>query len=356
MERLSRDKDSLYYPNGWGFTRQTALRVFAVALLGVNTACQPTAVGTLTAGQPVKRVVYVSAVDSPSDRRGQKDYERFCSAVLVRRGATPIPLSIEFAEVTEAGREPTLRVMRDVVASNPDAIVASSYEVLEIAKGLTETIPVLFMSHADPVELGHVQSIAAPGVYRTGFTFYVPILAKSLELLLEAYPHVHRVGIVVDPALLESAGFARELAQARHDLALRIDAFLAVSKDELARTLRRPDAQVIDAWYLPTTDVLWSDREATLALMEQTQKPVLYDRTALARKAGAMSYEAHVVDPFGLWAAQVLLILDGTDTRFIPIERPSSFELAVNVGGQDRARPTPAKSILKRADVIVAAR
>ena len=356
MGRLRQDRRPLYCPNGWGFAVHAVLGAAALALLGLNAGCKPRLEATFATGQPIKRVVYVSAVDSPSDRRGQEDFERFRSAVQLRRETAATRVSIDFAEATEPGRESTFRVMHDVVTSKPDAIVASSSEVLEVAKELTQSIPVLFMSHADPVELGHVKSIAAPGVNRTGFTFYTPILAKSLELLLEAYPHVHSVGIVVDPSLLDSPGFARELRQARRDLALRIDAFFAVNKDELARMLDQVDAQAIDAWYLPISDVLWSDREATLTLMEQTKKPVLYDRTALARRAGAMSYEARVADPFGLWAAQVILILDGTDTRFIPVERPSSFELAVNVDGKGRMRPIPAKSILKRADVIVTAR
>jgi len=322
-------------------------------VLGATPGCGGTGDFAATAGGGQQRVVYVSYVDTPEDTRGQADFRKFRDALERRRGQNAMPLSIEFAEVAGDGPEPIVDLMRQVINSRPDALVASSYMVLEAAKRLTQSVPILFMSHADPVELGHVRSIAAPGVNRTGFTFYTPVLAKSLELLAEAYPHIKSIGIVADSALLDSPGFAQELEQARCSLELRITVFLAENQEQLAKQLRRGDAQLIDAWYVPTTDVIWNDLDATLVRMAESTKPVLYDRTALARKPGAMSYEARVPDPFSVWAAQLILILDGVDPRTIPIERPSTFELAVNIGRASRSPLTPSKSIVKRADLVI---
>jgi len=344
--------NSSNYPNGYWAT--ALVLCVAGLVVGATPGCGDRGDYSATTGEAQRRVVYVSYVDTPQDTRGRVDFRKFRDALERRRGQKAIPLSIEFAEVAGDGPKPIFDLVRQVINSRPDALVASSYMVLEAAKGLTQSVPILFMSHADPVELGHVRSIAAPGVNRTGFTFYTPILAKSLELLAEAYPHIRAIGIVADSALLESPGFAQEVEQARSSLELRIDVFLAENQDQLAKLLRRGDAQVMDAWYVPTTDIIWNDLDATLALMAESTKPVLYDRTALARKPGAMSYEARVLDPFSVWAAQLILILDGVDPRTIPIERPSTFELAVNIGRAPRSpSATPSKSIVKRADLVI---
>jgi len=341
-----------YCPNGYVLRVVTTLGLVGVSLaIGGCSEVDSRPARNLPAAN---RVVYVSYVDTPEDGRGRADFERFEREVQLQQARTPVAVKLEFEQVAGEGETPILQLMDKVIRSQPAVIVASSHEVLEAAKARTQTIPVLFMSHADPVELGHVKGIAAPGVNRTGFTFYVPILGKALELLTQAYPHVHFVGIVADPSLLGSSGFLQELSAARSALGLRIDVFKAVNKGELAAALSSQDAAKMDAWYVPMGDLLWSDRDAALALMANTYKPVMYERSAHARQAGTLAYEARVPDPFGLWAAQLMLLLNGVAAGTIPVERPSAFELTVAV-----ERPTshrrfiPTKAILKRADTTV---
>ncbi len=343
----------LHYPNG----HRSALRAIAGCVIGVSivgtTACHRVEGAQDQDAERIQRVVYVSYVDTAQDGRGQADFVKFKAAVERQQGIDPTALSIDFVEAVGMGTAPIMATMRAVVSSRPSVIVASSHVVLEAAKALTQSIPILFMSHSDPIELGHVQSIAAPGVNRTGFTFYAPITAKSLELLCKAYPSTKVVGFVVDPSILEQSGFAEEIRRAKEQLNIRIELFVAIDQAELARVLRSPKAQDIDAWYLPLSDVLWTDTEAAVKMMAETRKPVMYDRTVLARKTGGLSYEARVPDPFGIWAKQLVLILHGANPATIPVERPSSFELAINLDGVSRDRRLqPSKSILKRADVI----
>jgi hypothetical protein len=69
-----------------------------------------------------------------------------------------------------------------------------------------------------------------------------------------------------------------------------------------------------------------------------------------------MAYEARIADPFRIWASQLLLILHGVDAATIPIERPSEFELALNldaIAADKRLRPS--KNIVERANVLFGA-
>jgi len=125
----------------------------------------------------------------------------------------------------------------------------------------------------------------------------------------------------------------------------------------VARILRGARARSMDAWYVPVGAALWYDEDAVIRLMASTTKPVLYDRTYLVRDGALMSYEARIVDPFRIWANQLLLILDGVDAATIPVERPSQFELALNldaIASDPRLRPS--KRLIRWANVLFSAK
>jgi putative ABC transport system substrate-binding protein len=80
------------------------------------------------------------------------------------------------------------------VRPRPDAIVALGGDVNGHLVQATQTIPLVFISSADPVQLGHVASLARPGGNATGGTLLMDELAsKRMELLKEAAPHVSGV-------------------------------------------------------------------------------------------------------------------------------------------------------------------
>src|SRR5262249_17490103 len=85
----------------------------------------------------------------------------------------------------------------ELVALNPDVIVAGYGPTGTILHGLTRTVPVVFAQAIDPVGAGFVESLARPGGNLTGFTqFEYGISVKWLELLKEIAPHISRVGVV----------------------------------------------------------------------------------------------------------------------------------------------------------------
>lgn len=320
-----------------------------LAASSVDRALQPTAV----AGRSLPRVVYVSYVDDATDERSIAVFERLSAHVAALDPKRRTPLALEFVTVV-IGQGPTIEEsLRAIAATNPAVIVATSHDVLEAAKLATSRIPLLFLSHADPVEAGHVRSIAAPGVPRTGFTFHAPTLEKAVELLLDGYPRTRKVGIVVDALAARQVSTARAVHAAQTALHLKVELVVAHDSRELAQALARSTAQSIDAWYVPSGAALWNDRVAVMTMLNGTGKPVLYDRIARVREGGLMAYEPRLVDPIGIWASQLLLIVQGVDAASIPIELPSRFELALNldVAAQDRLRPST--DLVERVDVFV---
>ena len=324
----------------------------AVLVLGLQIA-NPLAAATVE--RKVQRAVYVAYMDDPKDERGRLTYRRLAAALDAAKAQAATPISLEFVQIV-VGTQPTIdEVMRGLVETRPAAIIATSDDVLQAAKAATESIPILFVSYRNPVVAGEVRSIAAPGVNRTGFTFYAPMLAKATELLIDGYPASKHIGVLVDSTTAREPGFLYELREARAGDTASIDFFVADDPRQLAAVLRDAEARGVDAWFVRTGAALWNDQKAVIDMMARTSKPVLYDRIRFVRHGGLMAYEARVVDPFRIWANQLLMIAGGTDIATIPVERPSQFDLALNV---DVIRSSivlrPSKALLLRANLLVA--
>ncbi len=96
---------------------------------------------------------------------------------------------------TEGHFERIGALAEQLVLSKADVIVAPSSIYAEAAKRATSTIPIVFVSHADPLGSGHVASLAYPGGNVTGLSLLMTETnAKSLEILKEAIPTVSPAG------------------------------------------------------------------------------------------------------------------------------------------------------------------
>ena len=102
---------------------------------------------------------------------------------------------------TEGHFERIDALAEQLVRSKVDVIVAPSSIYTGAAQRATSTIPIVFVSHADPLGSGHVASLSCPGGNITGLSLLMTETnAKSLETLKEALPSVSQVAVIYDPA------------------------------------------------------------------------------------------------------------------------------------------------------------
>jgi len=114
----------------------------------------------------------------------------------------------------EGKPERMLALAKELVRLKVDIIMAPSSIYTEAAKQATSTIPIIFMSHADPLGAGHVASLAHPGGNVTGLSLMMPeTTVKGLELFKEVVPTLSRVAVIFDPAT-PSHGPALKAAEA----------------------------------------------------------------------------------------------------------------------------------------------
>ncbi len=220
----------------------------------------------------------------------------------------------------------------DLVRVGVDVIVAVSSPAIRAAENATSTIPIVMVSGTDPVAGLFVASLARPGSNVTGVTTYFPELAgKRLEMLRECLPGLRRVGVLANLRNPSSAAEARETEAVGRMMALEIhvaDARLPEQYPDAFATVTRAGA---GALFVTTDPILSSNRERILQLAASHRLPTMYEWPEIVEAGGLLSYGPSLAEVNTRVAAYVDKILKGAKPADLPVERPTRFELAVNL-------------------------
>jgi putative ABC transport system substrate-binding protein len=226
------------------------------------------------------------------------------------------------------------KLAADLVDNRPTMIMASGNAAAVVAKMATATIPIVFTSGFDPIQIGLVASFNRPEGNITGvYTFTAEMPIKSLELLHELAPAAPGIGLLINPTspnLSESVvvkdmeAAARPLGKQIHVLEASTDAQIDAAFSTL--TQLRAGALVIVA------DQFYNDRrERIAALALRHALPSVYPRREYALAGGLMSYGTNLSDVYrqaGVYAGR---ILKGAHPADLPIVQSTKFELVINL-------------------------
>ena len=220
----------------------------------------------------------------------------------------------------------------DLVRSGVDLIVAVSSPAIRAAENATSTIPIVMVSGTDPVAGLFVTSLARPGSNVTGVTTYLPELAgKRLEILRECLPGLRRVAVLANLRNPSSSAEAKETEAAARSMALEIhvaDARLPEQYPEAFASIARGGA---GALFVTADPILSSNRERILKLAATHRLPAMYEWPEIVEAGGLLSYGPSLADVNTRVAVYVDKILKGAKPPDLPVERPTRFELAVNL-------------------------
>src|SRR5207247_2063555 len=135
----------------------------------------------------------------PNDVEGQKQVAALERGLVEFGRIAGRNVQIEYRYQVGNAAE-ALAFAKELVASKPDVLVANGTPSLTAMKQATSTIPIVFVSVADPVRQGFVPSLARPGGNVTGFGVEEPEMGgKWLQLLKEIAPRVRRIAIMFNP-------------------------------------------------------------------------------------------------------------------------------------------------------------
>ncbi len=239
----------------------------------------------------------------------------------------------------------------ELVRLKLDVLVAMGGSAFVAAKKSTATIPIVAIGGADPVGTGLVASFARPGGNITGLTVEHPEEnGKRLQLLKEAVPTLARVAILRDQPI--TRGSSNELNRAAQALGLQVHLLEVRSPEDLDSAFHAAIQGHAEAVYAPGSAFLrlHAKRIADLALKHRL--PGI--GSPLSAEAGLlMSFGVDRAGVFRRGATYVDRILKGAKPADLPIERPTKFELVINLKTAKALGLTIPPSVLWRADQVI---
>jgi putative ABC transport system substrate-binding protein len=236
-------------------------------------------------------------------------------------------------------------------------VVAGGDVVIQAAKNATKTIAIVMVGQgsSDPVEAGHVESLARPGGNVTGITNLTRELGgKRLELLKEAVPKLARVAVLYDPAgpfvVLE---VKEVLPVAARALGLTLQPWEVRSADDFERVLAALNKQRPDGLYVPASPLIFPNEKRIADFVLKSRLPSMHQRTSAVDAGGLMSYGADLTDSYRRVATYVDRILKGAKPADLPVEQPTKFELVINLKTAKQIGLTIPQKVLARADKVI---
>lgn len=229
------------------------------------------------------------------------------------------------------GDMPTLAV--EVAATRPDVFVAVGGNPVGLAaKAATSTIPVVFGAGADPVKIGLVDNLNRPGGNLTGMTLWANELdAKRLDLLHDMLPRARKVAVLMNP---DNPGYEELLPRTREvaaTLGLEIQLLTAASTSAIERAFQSLPAGSVDALAVGADAFLINSRARILALTNERKLPAIFPAREFAVDGGLASYGTNWADMYRLLGSYTGRLLKGAKPIDLPVQRPTTYELVVNL-------------------------
>ena len=245
-------------------------------------------------------------------------------------------------------------ILAELVRLNTDVIVMAGHGALnKLAEQTIKTVPIVIFAMAQPVKYGLVSSLARPGGNITGLTVNSgpEIEAKRLQLLKEILPSVSRVAYLAPNAMLGSpqAKAVQSAALSLHIELVHVE-HVAANLDATFSALRGVRA---DALFVALSAPAYGHRQQIVEFAHEVSLPGSYPYLVMAQMGGLMAYGIDVVD-LGRRAAQYVdKILRGSKPGDLPIERPTKFNLVINIKTAKALGITISPSIMLRADQVI---
>jgi len=235
------------------------------------------------------------------------------------------------------------------------AVMVGAGEVAAIAaKAATTTIPIVFVTGDDPVQMGIVANLNRPAGNVTGVTFHSGNLgAKGLELLHEVAPKVTAIGLLVNTNSPAAAAQVQEAQAAAHALGLQLHSASAHSEHEIDLAFAVLEEKHVGALLVPGNAVFTGQRDQLVALEARYRLPTMQNIREFVIAGGLMSYGASITDAYRQAGVYVGRILNGEKPGDLPVIQSVKFELLINLKTAKALSLDLPASLLARADEVI---
>ena len=242
----------------------------------------------------------------------------------------------------------------ELVRLNVDVIFAQSSTMVEPARQATSTIPIVFATHADPVGMGHVASLARPGGNITGLSMLLTeLVAKELEMLTELVPQTTRVAVLWNPTTPSHPPAVQALEAAGQRLGLQLIMAPAQTVEDFDGAFELMARERAGAFLAPASPLFFAHRVLLAELARKHRLPGMFGSREHVEAGGLISYGANLTDLQRRAATYIDKILKGVKPADLPVEQASRYEMAINQKTAKAIGVTVPPSVLARADEVI---
>jgi putative tryptophan/tyrosine transport system substrate-binding protein len=245
---------------------------------------------------------------------------------------------------------------KQLVALQPDAIVAHTTPSVAALLKETTTIPIVFVQVSDPIGSHFIANLAHPGGNVTGFTNFEPSMAgKWVEMIKEIAPAVTRIAIVFNPETAPYVGrfYQGPFEAAARSLGIEPHANPVHNEREIESAMTALQGQPRSGVIMMPDTFNIVHRERTIALAARYKLPAVYPYRFAVREGGLLSYGVDQVDLFRRAGGYVGRILKGDKPAELPVQTPTKFEIAINLGTAKALGVEVPQTLLVAADEVV---
>jgi putative ABC transport system substrate-binding protein len=247
------------------------------------------------------------------------------------------------------------RLAGELVRLNVDLIFAPSTWAVHGAKAATSTIPIVFTNVNDPVVVKFVDSLAKPGHNITGVSIAsVELTGKRLQLLKDAFPSAKRIGVLYNEEIFRACRTEmNDIDRFGRQLGLDVERIPYIDRSDIVKAFESASASRVEAILVPATTSYPEYSSDVVLLSASGKMPTIYEHGDAVDDGGLMSYGPDFHWAYRRAAYYVARVLKGAKPAELPVERPTRYDLVVNL---KTARSLGIKipgPILVRADRVI---
>jgi putative tryptophan/tyrosine transport system substrate-binding protein len=243
---------------------------------------------------------------------------------------------------------------KELVALQPDVILANSTPVTAVLQRESGTIPIVFAVAADPIGSGFVASLPRPGGNITGVMLYeASVTGKWLAMLKEIAPSLVRVALVANPKTAAVDYYLHGAEAAAPSVGIELVPTLVENATDIERAIASFASAPNGALLVIPDVAALVHRDLIIALAARHRLPAVYYSRIFAAAGGLMSYGNDFVDVFRQAASYVDRILRGDKPADLPVQAATKFETIINLKTAKALGLTVPPGLLVAADEVI---
>jgi putative ABC transport system substrate-binding protein len=253
-----------------------------------------------------------------------------------------------------AGADQVQVPVKELVALQPDVILAEGTSTAAAFKRESRAIPIVFVAVSDPIGSGFIASLARPGGNLTGVLQYeASITGKWLAMLKEIAPGLARSALVANPKVTAYDHFLRASETMASSLAIELVPSPVENAADIERVIgsfaRVPNGGLV----FPPDSTTTSNRHLIITLAARLRLPAVYAIRSFVAAGGLMSYNTDRSDLFRQTASYVDRILRGANPADLPVQAPTKYETVINLKTAKALGLTVPPGLLVAADELI---